>query len=214
MRTAALGAGALAGALLAYLSWLRPRQLRWGATEDELAAALPGDDLVPKPTFNATRGVTVNAGPGDIWPWLLQMGCGRAGWYAYDWIDNLGRPSADVIVDSLQDLRVGDIVPISPDGKHGFRVREMEAERWMLWEGEKGDTSWYWGLHPAGPGRTRLVTRVRVRYRWLSPWTIFFLAMDFGDIIMMRKCMLGIRKRAERLARRRSGAAPALYTHA
>ena len=62
-----------------YLRLIRPWQLRWGATDEEVAPAMPGDDVVKSPTFNATRGVTVQARPEEIWPWLVQMGVTRAG---------------------------------------------------------------------------------------------------------------------------------------
>lgn len=75
---------AAAAAGLLYARYLRPRQLSWGATANEVARRLPGDDLVPKPTFNATRAITIAASPEQIWPWLVQTGVNRAGWYSYD----------------------------------------------------------------------------------------------------------------------------------
>lgn len=196
--------GVVAGAALlsAYLLLIRPRQLRWGATDEEVAQAMPGDDVVARPTFNATRAVTVEARPETIWPWLVQIGCRRAGWYSYDLIDNLGVPSAERIIPELQHLEVGDIVPMSPDGKHGLWVKALEPNRWMLWGDEKGDTAWFWGLYPMDGARTRLITRVRIRYNWLSPSILFNLLLDVGDIVMMRKCMLGIKRRAEAMASR------------
>ena len=111
---AVLGAVAFGG----YLRFIRPWQLRWGATDEEVARALPGDDVVKHPTLNATRGVTIQARPEQIWPWLVQMGVTpRAGWYSYDWIDNLGRPSAERIIPELQHVAVGDFIPMTPDGK-------------------------------------------------------------------------------------------------
>jgi hypothetical protein len=85
------------GAVAAYLRLIRPWQLRWGATDAEVGRSMPGDVDVPRPTFNATRAVTVAARPDQIWPWLIQIGVGRAGWYSYDWLDNLGRHSAERI---------------------------------------------------------------------------------------------------------------------
>ncbi len=197
------GLGLLATVSLGtYLIVLRPRQLRWGATDDEVARPLPGDEIVEQPTFNATRAVTVEARPEHIWPWLVQIGFSRAGWYSYDWIDNLGRPSAEWIVPELQHIAVGDLVPLGPGEKSGFWVKEFEPNRWILWWDQKGDVSWLWLLDPMGDGRTRLITRVRVHYRWISPGILFSLAMDVGDIVMMRKCMLGIKRRAEAMARR------------
>ncbi len=75
---------ALALLLGAYLLLYRPLQLRWGATDAEVGRAMPGDDIQPQPIFNATRAVTINAPPDQIWPWLLQIGYRRAGWYGYD----------------------------------------------------------------------------------------------------------------------------------
>ena len=96
---AALGAIVLG----VYLRFIRPWQLRWGATDEEVARAMPGDDVVKHPTFNATRAVTIQARPEQIWPWLVQIGVTpRAGWYSYDWLDNLGIPSAERIVPEWQ----------------------------------------------------------------------------------------------------------------
>jgi hypothetical protein len=185
-------------ALAAYVRLIRPRQLRWGATNDEVARRLPGDGDVPRPTFNATRAVTISARSEEIWPWLLQIGVGRAGWYSYDWLDNLGHPSAKRIIPEFQDLAVGDVIPISPDGKQGLWVKAFEPNRWMLWSDQAGDTTWYWGLDPLNGLQTRLITRVRMHYRWTSLMAIIFnLLVEFADIVMMRKCLLGIKRRAE-----------------
>ena len=92
-------AGALAAGLAAYAA-VRYRRwhLRWGATHDELAMTLPGDDMVQRPHFAFTRAITIHARPEEIWPWLVQLGYGRAGWYSYDWVDHDNRPSADRIL--------------------------------------------------------------------------------------------------------------------
>src|SRR5215213_8565833 len=91
-----------------YLRVIRPWQLRWGATDDEVHRAMPGDEIVARPTFNATRAVTVEAPRSTIWPWIMQIGFGRAGWYTYDLLDNFGRPSAKHIIPELQQINVGD----------------------------------------------------------------------------------------------------------
>jgi hypothetical protein len=78
-----------------HLGWIRPPCLQLGATRDEASRPMAGDDLCPQPQLNATRAVTIAAWPGDIWPWLVQWGWHRAGFYSYDLLDNLGRPSAD-----------------------------------------------------------------------------------------------------------------------
>ncbi len=182
-------------AALAYARFARPWQLTWGATAAEVARPLPSDDLVPDPTFDATRAITIDAPPGQVWPWIVQMGLTRAGWYSYDLLDNLGRPSARRIIPELQDLQPGDIVPMSPDGKQGMPVHSMDAPHSMVW-GEPGGTTWAWQLDENDPGSTRLVTRVRSRYRWFSPSIAFSMLVEFGDIWMMRKMLLNLKERA------------------
>jgi len=190
---------ALGAATAAYLLFIRPWQLRWGATDEELERPMPGDEVVERPTFNATRAVTIAARPEEIWPWIVQMGVTRAGWYSYDLLDNLGRPSARGIFPQLQNPMIGDVIPMSPDGKQGMYVKDFEQDRWMLWWDGKGGMSWSWGLYPVDEGHTRLITRVRMRYKWLSPSILFDMLVEFTDIIMMRKSILGIKERAERI---------------
>lgn len=180
----------------AYLKVIRPWQLRWGATEKEIKRSMPGDDLVSNPSFDATRAVTIRAQPEDIYPWIVQIGMTRAGWYSYDILDNLGRPSAREIKPELQNIQIGTIIPMSPDGKQGLKVHSFAPGRWILWTDDAVDTSWAWGLFPED-NHTRLITRVRMKYRWNSPMAIFNLLIEFTDVIMMRKCMLGIKDRAE-----------------
>ena len=190
---------AVGAATAAYLLFIRPWQLRWGATDEELERPMPGAEIVERPTFNATRAVTIAARPEEIWPWIVQMGVTRAGWYSYDLLDNLGRPSARGIFPRLQNPMIGDVIPMSPDGKQGMYVKDFEQDRWMLWWDGKGGMSWSWGLYPVDEGHTRLITRVRMRYKWLSPSILFDMLVEFTDIIMMRKSMLGIKERAERI---------------
>jgi hypothetical protein len=190
---------AVGAATAAYLLFIRPWQLRWGATDEELERPMPGDEIVERPTFNATRVVTIAARPEEIWPWIVQMGVTRAGWYSYDLLDNLGRPSARGILPQFQNPMIGDVIPMSPDGKQGMYVKDFEQDRWMLWWDGKGGMSWSWGLYPVDEGHTRLITRVRMRYKWLSPSIVFDMLVEFTDIIMMRKSILGIKERAERI---------------
>ncbi len=186
---------------LVYARFVRPWQLTWGATNAEVSRALPSDDLVPTPTFNATRAITIAAPPEAVWPWIVQMGLTRAGWYSYDLLDNLGRPSARRIIPEFQDLQPGDIVPMSPNGKQGMRVLSVDAPTSMVW-GEPGATTWAWQLDETTSGTTRLVTRVRARYRWFSPSVAFSVLVEFGDIWMMRKMLLNLRERAATVAYR------------
>jgi hypothetical protein len=157
-----------------YMKVIRPWQLRWGATDDEVRGPMPGDEIVARPTFNATRAVTVEAPPSMIWPWIVQIGFGRAGWYTYDLLDNFGRPSAEHIIPELQQIRAGDVIPIyqgrgAPEGVW-LKVKAVETERWLLWWDDKTQgTTWAWALYPVDKQQTRLLTRVRMRYQWTKP---------------------------------------------
>lgn len=181
----------------AYRRW----HLRWGSSREECARTMPGDDVVPAPTFNATRAITVQAPPKAIWPWIVQIGFGRAGWYSYDILDNLGQHSAERIIPHLQHVEVGDLVPLGPGEDAGMRVRALEPGRWMVW-GEKNElTTWTWLLDPLPDGHTRLVTRVRAQPSWRHPTTVIWLLLtEVADFPMMRKCLLGIKRRAETLS--------------
>jgi len=186
--------------LFLYFKKIRPWQLHWGASETEILNNLPGDDIVKDPSFDATRSVTIQAPAAAIYPWIPQMGVTRAGWYSYDLLDNLGRHSAETILQQFQNPAPGTVIPMSPDGKYGLFVKEYAAGQWMLWWDKIGNTSWVWQINPQIDGSSRLITRVRVKYRWLSLDFIFNLLIEFFDIMMMRKCMLEIKRRAEQLA--------------
>ncbi|WP_104992372.1 hypothetical protein [Deinococcus sp. NW-56] len=185
------------GLLGAYLRFLRPWQQRWGATDEEVRRVLPGDEAVRRPSFMATRAVTVHAPPGAVWPWIAQLGSGRAGWYSLDWIDNAGVPSARVILPQHQAVAVGDFVPFTPDGRQGMWVTAAKPHHFLLWRDREGAATWLWWLEPDGSGGTRLLTRLRTRYPWGSPWMAYYLLYDVGDIVMMRRCLLGLKARAE-----------------
>jgi hypothetical protein len=160
---------------------------------------MPGDEVVPRPSFNATRAVTIVARPEEIWPWMVQIGFGRAGWYSYDLLDNMGRHSAERIVPELQHIEVGDLVPLGPGENAGMRVKEFVPNTSILWWDEKNQlTTWAWALNTMPEGRTRLVTRVRSRSSWDRPTSaIWLLLVELADFPMMRKCLLGIKRRAE-----------------
>jgi len=186
--------------IIVYFRFLRPWQLRWGAVDDEINRLMPGDEIVREPSFNATRAVSIHAPAGNIYPWIVQMGLGRAGWYSYDLLDNLARPSAERILAEYQNIQAGGLIPMSPDGKQGLWVKDFEKNKWMVWWDKTGDTSWTWEIYADGEAHSRLVNRVRVKYHWLSFAAPFNLLIEFFDIVMMRKCMLGIKRRAEAMA--------------
>jgi hypothetical protein len=176
--------------------------LRWGATPAEVAARMPGDEQLARPAYRCTRAITIEAPPRAVWPWLVQVGCERAGFYSNDLLDNLARPSAERIVPELQNLAEGRWVPMSPNPSErtAFRVKSWAEPRWMLWT--KPDSTWAWRLREIGGGRTRLVTRVNAVYGWSRPASavVGVVLMEFGDFAMMRRMMLGIKGRAEAVA--------------
>jgi hypothetical protein len=186
---------------------LRPWHTKWGATPAEARSAMPGDECFPRAQFQATRAITIDAPPSEVWPWVLQVGYGRAGFHSYDLLDGLGRPSAETIVPELQRVRVGDWVPMSPKVNEttAFKVDSLEPPTRLLWL--KPDSTWSWRLDPA-EGGTRLVTRVRVVYDWHKPAmaATSVVLMEFGDFAMMRRMLKGIRRRAAAGRRRPGGA--------
>jgi len=184
---------------VAFFGVYRPWHLKWGAAREDLVREMSGDEIVPRPIFNATRVVTINARPEDIWPWIVQIGFGRAGWYSIDLFDNLGRHSSERIVPELQHIEIGDLVPLGPGEGSGMFVKEFVVNRSMLWwTGKDGQTTWAWGLYPTPAGATRLVTRVRTPLSWREPISALWLLLsEVADFPMMRKCLLGIKRRAE-----------------
>lgn len=205
IRAIVLG-GVLGGAFGAvYVKLVRPWTMRWGATDQEVAQHLPGDDIVARPDFNATQAITIKARPDDVWPWLVQIGSGRAGWYSYDRIDNSGVPSASTVVPDLQRLGVGDLVPMVKGKEIGLIVKDMEPNRRMLWWDGKGEYTWEWVLAPIEDQSTRLVRRLRATYPPFFSTRMLYVALaTSGDIVMVSRELRGIKERAERLARNRS----------
>ena len=191
-----LGTVAAAAVATAYVRLLRPRQLTWGATPEEVHRSLPGDDLVHRPTFNATRAISIDAPVGQVWPWLVQVGLNRAGWYSYDVLDNVGRRSAGRIIPELQQLAAGDIVPMGPGQGQGIAVQVVDPPRTMVW-GTPGDSSWTWQLDPAPNGSTRLITRIRSRIRARPTSIAFNVLVEVADFWMLRKMLLNLKERAE-----------------
>ncbi|GAB1691654.1 SRPBCC family protein [Krasilnikovia sp. M28-CT-15] len=193
-----LGAAAVA-ALAAYRPAARRWYLTWGATADEPALAMPGDELVAEPDLVSTRAVTIAAPPSAVWPWLVQMGSGRGGAYTYDWIENLfglDMHSAAQILPQFQDLRVGDLLPLGPDGPR-MRVERCEPDRMLAFRSTDG--RWAWIFHLVEyRGATRLISRNRIAAPDTT-WSRRFvnrIVMEPGSLIMERKMLLGIRDRA------------------
>ena len=123
--------GAALASTAAAIGFVKARaQFRtWGIDPEEAAKPLPGDEIVANAEAVDTRGIDIAAPPKDVWPWLAQMGYGRAGWYSYDELD-MNRPSADRIIPELQHLEVGDLLPTHPGG--GFEVRIVEPKKALV----------------------------------------------------------------------------------
>ena len=167
---------------------------------DEARRPLPGDEL-QSADLQWTHGVTIRARPTEIWPWLVQMGCRRAGWYSYDRLDNDGVSSADRIVPELQQqVEVGDILPWTPTEADGFVVRAVEPERALVLGDPAGWITWALVLDPIDETTTRLVARVRLRPARRDALTsrpavrLVWRPVHFG---MQRRQLLNLKRRGE-----------------
>lgn len=167
----------------------------------------PGDELVEYPNLVATRAVSIDAPPEVVWPWLVQIGRGRAGWYSYDRLDNKGMPSASEIIPEFQRMEVGDVVAMSDRNgdPYGPSVLALSPPFSMLWGDaeEPRNFTWLWLLRDEGDGQTRLVSRIRCRLTWRDP--VFAMMMEFADPVMMRRTLLNLRERAEAHSARATG---------
>ena len=195
---------------------LRAWYSHWGMTVEESRQTLPGDEYVPRPKSEITGSITIQAPPEKIWPWFVQLGCQRGGWYSYDLLDNGGKVSASQVILAYQHLAVGDVVKAVPNGSFGFPVAAIEGNRYLVLAGTmdtktgqpadparppqeffSGDQTFY--LKPAGPGATQLIFRMR------TDWNpTFMLNLVYKGIVepisftMGRKMLFKIKKRAEK----------------
>lgn len=196
-------AAALLAGHLIYYRLVRPRLLTWGATPDEAARPLPGDEQVHDPLFATTRAVSIDASPQLVWGFLAQMGYQRGGLYSYDGLDRLfgilDRPSAGTILPEFQHVAAGDVIPLGsgPD----WPVTVAEPGRSLVLAPVESQVSWSFWLTPVAEG-TRLVSRVRVRLGWPPLMHLLASAVDLPWFLMERKMLLGIKQRAEAEARR------------
>jgi hypothetical protein len=202
------------------------RMATWGATEHEVAASMPGDEIVGRARYRSTHAVTIDTPPAGVWPWLVQMGQGRGGLYSYDRLENLlglEIHSAREIDAELQALSVGDVIRLVPEGTEPplrFRVARLTAPS-LLVLGPDGTRCealakrlpfpcWTFQVSPVGAGSCRLVVRFQADFTptplgWLS----YKYALTPVHFVMERKMMLGIKQRAEREAGRTRDPVPA-----
>lgn len=207
----------LAGAAVAaYPLVIRPWHLHWGATDAEIKKPLPGDEFVPTPKLNATHAITIEASPQAIWPWLAQMGQGRGGFYSYTWIENLMGlhiHNADRILPEFQDLKVGDEVPLAPQG-FGIPVARLEPEHLLVLHGDTREAkepvfgglkpgdyfNVVWGFHlfSINAQTTRLIERWRADWNSTLANTVLMRALlEPGAFVMERGMLLGLKHRVE-----------------
>jgi hypothetical protein len=202
---ALIGSSVLVGAgLAAYLRFIRPSVLNWGATREEAARAMPGDEIVPGATLQTTRAISIDARPEHIWPWLVQMGPRpRAGAYTYDWIERLlgiDIQNTDRILAEFQSLEPGQLLALKKKGQ-GILVRAVTPRESLVLQWMPAGSTWAFGLYPTPDGRgVRLVSRNRLA----GSGPLYRLGMvgfmEPGSLVMERKMLLGIKQRAEALA--------------
>ncbi len=197
----------LLGLVGAYALVVRPRMLRWGATDEEVNRDYPGADLIPGGERGATMAVTIEAPPARVWQWLVQMGTDRGGWYSWDRLDNWGRASAERVHPEWQEISVGDRFAGTPDGSQSWEVAALEPARFLGLRvsldlrGRPFDpaatsrphsyTDSLWGflLDELPGGRTRLVVSGywALRPAWLLPLASFVFLEPSHWIMQMRQ---------------------------
>jgi hypothetical protein len=197
----ALALTALIAVAVLVLRWMA----HWGATSEELAATLPGDELVPHPDLTTTRAVTINARAADVWPWIAQLGQGRGGFYSYDALENLvgcDIHSTDRIVPAWQSVPVGAQVRLAPEVAMTVAVAEPGHALVLRGGIPMGsvaapfDSTWAFVLREEPDRTTRLVSRER--YRNLRWWAGLIVApTSVISFVMSRKMLRGIAERAE-----------------
>ena len=220
-----LGAAATYGV---YDYLIRPWHLKWGATGMEARQPLPGDELIRRPRLVATRAITINAAPADVWPWLAQLGQGRGGFYSYEWLENLiGAEirNAGAIIPELQGIEAGEIIRLSPERPAGEKqsprmmVDRVEPGRALVlrarinttnWEliddsspapGNYADISWSLFLEPRDEQGTRLIVRTRMDWNsGIRSFVLWRLLTEPAHFVMERGMLLGVKKRAEKIA--------------
>ncbi len=207
--------GLLALGALAASPFLRRRYNRWGVDGEELASGMPGDELVPDPDLGYTRGISVDAPPRDVWPWVAQLGQGRGGFYSYDGLENLFRcdiHSADRVLPEHQDVGTGDVIRLAPGTAPSFLVHSVRAPLALVLVsagpggGDPGAAppgageplvTWQWVLRPLDGGRR---TRLLVRQRLSRPHAqrLLWRLVEPVGFVMERRMLRGIKERAER----------------
>ena len=208
-----------AGAAAVYGSLVRPRLLRWGATDAEVARRWPGDDLAEAPSARAVRAVSIEAPAAAVWPWIMQVGRDRGGFYSYTWLENL--VGADIhnvysLIPGLADREPGDTVWMGPEKRFGGQARMVvaqvipgramvlvmpgDADR-VLTGGRAREGAWAFALDRLWVNHTRLVMlslgpSAPARARRAAD----LLFWEPAHFVMERRMMLTIKRLAEETA--------------
>ncbi len=182
---------------------LRHWHMRWGASAIEGGAPMPGDDIVASATVS-TRAITINAPPETVWPWLVQMGQDRAGFYSYDWLERLAGANihnSKRIVQEWQSLKPGDLVRtyryIQRFEPLGWTVVRVDANRSLVVKSRTGKWSWSLLLKPEPNGSTRLLARTRSEKAGLPTSLAGALTGEPMHFVMEVGVLRGIKHRAE-----------------
>ncbi len=207
-------------AVVIYVRFFRPWYRHWGATGEEVEQPMPGDEEVAQANYQSTRAITIKARAAEIWPWLVQIGQGRGGFYTYTWLENLiglRISNVDQVLAEFQHLKVGDIIPVEPGGS-GYRVASIEPNQLLVlviratdsgvmgtvMNQGNGASTWVFMLRELDSEYTRLIARWRMRWNptFKTPVLVLIrLLLAPIEFVMERKMLLGIKKRAERAGR-------------
>jgi hypothetical protein len=186
------------------------RRLRWGTVSGEARRPLPGDELVPVPKWSYTLGISVEAPPEAVWPWIAQIGQGRGGFYTYQTLENLVGcriTNTTEILPDHQHPSVGEAIYLHPTAPP-IRVEIVDPPNTLVLfgspavvgEGEGwGVSTWQFAVEPDGDGRSRLLTRGRYDHSpdWKSRLAFGRFPVEVVTFVMSRKMMLEVKRLAE-----------------
>ena len=207
----------IVGLLFVYLFAVRPWHTRWGATHLDVIARLPGDAVSPRSSAQVTHAVNIKAPPEAVWPWLMQIGQERGGFYSYTFVENLigcEMHNTRRIVPEWQHRTVGDTVwfatPKHFKGRARMVVAVVDPPRAFVlstpadWKRRQAldeglETTWEFALQAKPGGTTRLLARLRAEaYPNLWRRLLNFLFWEPAHFIMERKMLLTIKQLSER----------------